>query len=139
MPLAVRVGLVGHRLQGWKSGSVPNFLALIAACRKEHADDRTRGIDAATVFAVEQAALAFASAVQVTDFAIESRFAKWRHLLADLRLAKHVHFKDINEFEATTFAASIAFRRVRSYSVRSYAARARSWPILASSAARSPA
>lgn len=72
MPLADRVGFVGLRLQTWKPGSVPNFLTCFAACWEKHANDRTGGEDAATALAVEEEALAAASTVQVTDFAIPS-------------------------------------------------------------------
>lgn len=109
MPLVARVRLVGLRLQGWKSSIAPNFLTLIAACRKQHADNRSSGIDAATVLAVEEEALASISTIQVTDLAAQPRFAKRRHLLTDFRLAKNVLFEDVNELVTTTLAATIAF------------------------------
>ena len=109
MPLTDRVGLASLRLQTWKPGNAPNFLTCFAACWKEHADDRTSGVDAATVLAVEEEALASASTIQVADFAIQPRFAKRRHLLTDSRFAQNILFEDVNKFVATARAATIAF------------------------------
>jgi len=108
MPSTVRVRLVGFWLQEWKSRFAPNFLALVAACWKEHTNDRTCGIDAASFLTVEEEATASASTVQVTDFAIQPWFAKRRHLLADSRLAQNIFFEDIDELATTTFATAIA-------------------------------
>ena len=70
------------------------------------ADNGTGGVDAASVFTVEEGARASVSTGEITDLSIESGFTQRRHLLANPWLAQNILFENINEFAATTSTAT---------------------------------
>jgi hypothetical protein len=88
---------------------LPSFLTLLVARWKEDADDGTGGVDAASVFTVEEGARASTSTGEISDLSIESGFTQRRHLLANPWLAQNILFENINEFAATTSTATVAF------------------------------